>query len=105
MKAPTQNERQRRIAEAVADPEWQMFREGLRGMDTESKLNNLAEYYGEQCHDEEQPDPTQTVEPLTCLVCIRVDNYLKALARGGQLPAGVSLKQALLWDWNLRILK
>jgi hypothetical protein len=36
---------------------------------------------------------------------VQVDNYLKALARGGQLYGGVSLEQALAWNWNLRIRK
>jgi hypothetical protein len=88
------------VQEAVADPEWQQFRRSLKGMDTASKLNNLGDYYEQQYHD-----VVCNIAPSSCRVCVRVDNYLKALARGGQLPAGVSLQQALAWDWNFRILK
>jgi hypothetical protein len=42
---------------------------------------------------------------LNCDICIRVDNYLKALARGGQLESGVSLEKALEADWKLTIRK
>jgi hypothetical protein len=88
----------RRIAAAVDDEEWQQFRISLKGMDTQSKINNLREYFQDQHYE-------QRVFAPDCYVCIRVDNYLKALARGGQLEKGVSLEQALAWDWNFKIRK
>jgi hypothetical protein len=99
----------RRIAEAVDDEEWQKFRLSLKGLDTESKLNSLREYY-EDMQKHLDPDRWDMEDwPMLGImledVRIRVDNYLKALARGGQLPKGVSLEQALLWDWNLRVIK
>jgi hypothetical protein len=60
------------IAEAVNDDEWQKFRLSLKGTSTETKLRKLREYL-------DGGDDT--------LVVIRVDNYLKALARGGQIEA------------------
>lgn len=54
------------IAKAVDDEGWQTFRVGLKGTSTEYKLEQLAAYY----------DGTEVRK-------IRVDNYLKALARGG----------------------
>jgi hypothetical protein len=95
-----------RVLEAVRDEEWQRFRKSLRGMDTVSKLNNLKEYWEQQVHDASHlhvEDDSRA--SILCPICIRVDNYLKALARGGQLLAGVSLRQALAWDWNFKVLK
>jgi hypothetical protein len=94
----------RRIAAAVDDEEWQQFRLSLKGMDTQSKINNLREYYLDRIvmlggRDDEES------RKICSDVCTRVDNYLKALARGGQLEKGVSLEQALAWDWNFKIRK
>jgi hypothetical protein len=87
-----------RVRVAIRDPEWQKFRRSLKGMDTASKLNNLRAYNQDSPHYFKEYN-------RECPWCVRVDNYLKALARGGQLYAGVSLEQALAWDWNLRIRK
>jgi hypothetical protein len=92
------------VLEAVRDPEWQRFRQQLKGMDTASKLNNLKDYYDQNVHITGTDCPGQH-DGSRCAVCIRLDNYLKALARGGRLYAGVSLEQALTCDWNLRIRK
>lgn len=89
-----------RIQEAVADEEWQAFRVSLKGKPTQTKLELLKEYFeGKVCGD--------------CLVgrdnyddvCIRVDNYIKALCRGGQLYAGESLESALTHNWNITVRK
>jgi hypothetical protein len=64
----------RRIAEAVDDEEWQKFRLSLKGRSTQNKLHLLNEYLYEYNGEDED-------------VLIRVDNYLKALARGGQIEA------------------
>jgi hypothetical protein len=97
-----------RVLEAVRDPEWQKFRKSLKGMDTASKLNNLRDWYNDRPH-------THEVETLaggslthgrdTCAPCVQLDNYLKALARGGQIHAGINIVAAVGWDWNLRIRK
>jgi hypothetical protein len=99
------------VLEAVRDPEWQKFRKSLRGMDTASKLNNLRDYYTDHLKDLNRvgrftdKDPVGEYAYQRGMLEVQVDNYLKALARGGQLYGGVSLKQALAWDWNLRIRK
>jgi hypothetical protein len=95
-----------RVREAVNDPEWQEFRRSLKGMDTASKINNLKDYYNDQMAQFERELETHGITWIDDEhIEIRVDNYLKALARGGQLPAGASLEWALTLDWNLRILK
>jgi hypothetical protein len=90
-----------RVLEAVRDPEWQKFRKSLKGMDTASKLNNLRDWYNDRPHTHE---PSGT-ERHTCKPCVQLDNYLKALARGGQIHAGINIVAAVGWDWNLRIRK
>jgi hypothetical protein len=92
-----------RVREAVDDEEWQTFRKSLKGMDTASKLNNLRSWYFDRPHIRANYEEHRTSD--ACDVCVQVDNYLKALARGGQLPAGVSLDWAIASDWNLRIKK
>src|SRR4051794_25209628 len=98
------------VLTAIRDPEWQKFRRSLKGMDTASKLNNLKDYYLDNSRywSHEYHDGRVTREELEHKlgkVSVQVDNYLKALARGGQLHAGASLDQALAWNWNLRIRK
>lgn len=67
----------KRIARAVDDQTWQEFRLSLKGKSTQQKLDMLHDYYNKN-HKGTDEDWLETVE-------IRVDNYLKALARGGQL--------------------
>lgn len=62
----------RRVAEAVDDEDWQRFRVSLKGLPTAEKLRRLRLAYLERYNEEE-------------VMRIRVDNYLKALARGGQV--------------------
>lgn len=68
----------RRIAQAVDDEGWQEFRLSLKGISTQDKLQKLVGYYnaGKLLTDD--------------TVYIRVDNYLKALARGGQIAPEAS---------------
>jgi hypothetical protein len=61
------------IAEAVNDEEWQKFRLSLKGTSTETKLRKLREYLDANTAERDEN------------VILRVDNYLKALARGGQI--------------------
>lgn len=58
------------IMQAVDDPKWQEFRLSLKGLPTHRKLIMLDEYL-----------KTHTTNADT----IRVDNYINALLRGGQL--------------------
>lgn len=62
------------IREAVDNEGWQLFRVSLKGRTTDDKLARLAEYLitGERSEE-------------ASAVQVRVDNYLKALARGGQI--------------------
>jgi hypothetical protein len=97
-----------RVLEAVQDEEWQQFRKSLKGMDTASKLNNLRDWYNDRPHThvtQEFPGGTATHGRPECKPCVQIDNYLKALARGGQLYRGVNLIDAITWNWNLRIRK
>ena len=61
----------REILAAVADSEWQKFRVSLKGLPTTEKLDRLDQYLFD---NREQ-------RPCRC----RVDNYINALRRGGQL--------------------
>lgn len=100
--------RSRRIAEAVDDEKWQTFRLSLKGQSTETKLLRLHRYYdlNEHTHAEEEVNGHKLVSGRDdCDICIRVDNYLKALARGGQLTRGVNVVDAVILDWDLTILK
>jgi hypothetical protein len=84
----------RRIAEAVDDQGWQEFRLSLKGISTRDKLDKLEAYYKSEHHThvvDDRPGGTLTSGRGDCDVCIRFDNYLKALARGGQLYGGISL--------------
>jgi hypothetical protein len=95
----------RRIAQAVDDEEWQKFRVSMKGKTTEVKLVMLDAYWGSQ-HSIHAVCWIGFAEDLnSCDICIRVDNYIKALCRGGQLYAGESLHTALNAQprWNLRI--
>ena len=95
----------RRIAEAVDNEGWQLFRVSLKGLSTKTKLWKLEEYWNQNGH---YPDGHVTFRQSgesNCDVCVRVDNYIKALCRGGQLYAGESLATALHKKWNLKIKK
>lgn len=87
-----------RIAQAVDDEEWQKFRLSMKGETTERKLQMLKYYYQGYYHD-----ALSTFDKEAENINIRVDNYIKALCRGGQLHAGESLDTALEQEWKLRI--
>lgn len=87
----------RRIAQAVDDQEWQEFRVSLKGQSTWRKLSRLFAYWSTN-------DPLECKDDgKDCDVCIRVDNYIKALCRGGQLHPGESLETALLVNFSLDV--
>jgi hypothetical protein len=87
------------VAQATGDPEWQAFRESLKGTTTKVKLAKLREYFEESV--ERSLDGHMVYDD----VCVRVDNYLKALARGGQLERGINLETAILSNWKVPIRK
>jgi hypothetical protein len=61
-----------RIIEAVERPEWQVYRIGMKGTSTETKLSDLSWWLEHgPCPDEDRQ--------------IQVQNYLNALSRGGQI--------------------
>lgn len=86
-----------RVQLAVRNDPWQRFRVSLKGTTTEHKLERLMNYW-----DSRHADMERRME-YECTVCIRVDNYLKALCRGGQLHPGTSLEKALKDNWDIKI--
>jgi hypothetical protein len=102
-------ESSRLIAEAVDDEGWQRFRVSMKGKSTTQKLEMLKEYYEEKVREQDvhSVDAFHQEHKWSdgCWVCIRLDNYIKALARGGQLYPGVSLKQLLKQQWVVLIKK
>lgn len=87
-----------RVLKAVADGTWQAYRISMKGEPTSVKVRMLKDYWETTDHDCDQG-----TSPERCNVCIRVDNYLKALCRGGQLYPGESLQTALRVDWAIDI--
>jgi hypothetical protein len=82
---------QKRIAEAVDNEIWQEFRKSLKGLSTQDKLRKLEHYL----------DTEHRVLEYDRL--IQVDNYTKALCRGGQLFPGESLQTVIAANWQPRI--
>lgn len=98
------------ILEAVADENWQMYRKAMKGKATKQKLRMLSYYYDEGLYHYRglctyECGLPKKDEQVWMNYQIRIDNYLKALARGGQLYPGVNLKEALDKDWELPIRK
>jgi hypothetical protein len=95
-----------RIKAAVDNDEWQRFRLSLKGLPTHEKLTELYAYYSRTAHTHasiDLPGGSATHGRDTCVGCIRVDNYLKALCRGGQIKRGSHLLTLL--DGTIIILK
>lgn len=69
------------IAEAVDNEEWQKFRVSLKGTSTRYKLVELRAYLNTGGTLATNVDEVAEY----ALRRVRVDNYLKALARGGQI--------------------
>lgn len=92
----------RRIAEAVDNESWQEFRVSLKGLSTKTKLWKLEEYIKSNCGCAH--DGTTKVD-FDCDYCVRVDNYIKALCRGGQLWSGETLQTVLMQEWVVRVKK
>lgn len=64
------------IMEAVKDDAWQRFRLSLKGISTSDKLRKLSGYLQLQYYKYGKVPRVEQV---------RVDNYINALLRGGQL--------------------
>jgi hypothetical protein len=88
----------RRIAEAVDNEEWQKFRVSMKGIPTSDKLDKLREYH-DGLNDNEDTSDEETVH-----AAIRVDNYLKALARGGQIAPVVGAGDGILGAYTVALL-
>lgn len=95
----------RRIAQAVDNEMWQMFRISLKGKTTEAKLAKLKSYYFSHSHKLDHDLGKDRIDINDCDICIRVDNYIKALCRGGQLKPKESLRTALDAHWKLEVVK
>jgi len=77
-----------RIALAVDNVDWQKFRVSLKGLSTAEKLHRLKDYFDNESGSVgvayvNSLQSTASFEQLLEDIRIRVDNYLKALARGG----------------------
>lgn len=77
----------RRIAQAVDNEEWQKVRHSMKGISTSDKLDALESYYNKHLAANGDCNITNTEFED---VKIRIDNYIKALCRGGQLEAGMT---------------
>lgn len=89
-----------RVANAVNDEEWQKLRHSLKGKTTETKLDEL-ELYWKREHELQglSHHHRVKVDIFICNICIRVDNYIKSLCRGGQLNQGESLQSVIDQRW------
>ena len=61
---------------AINDDKWQAFRRSLKGLPTRDKLESLSDYLNVELDQGMSIDVDKQ---------IRVDNYINALKRGGQL--------------------
>lgn len=97
----------RRIAQAVDDEDWQRYRLSMKGKPTDVKIQMLEHYFYSMKHA--SMDYTLAtlysdkamVNIVDCDICIRIDNYIKALCRGGQLEAKLDLAKVINANWNL----
>lgn len=88
----------KRVRDAVNDEGWQTFRRSLKGISTADKLDALQTYWKHgndegraYLHNYYDAKHAPMNVSKDCDICIRVDNYLKALMRGGQLTPFLDL--------------
>jgi hypothetical protein len=79
----------RRIAQAVDNEEWQQVRLSMKGISTFDKIQVLEEYW--MRHGSTQQVMGNIEPDFNDDVVIRIDNYIKALCRGGQLQSGCTI--------------
>lgn len=77
------------IAWAINDPDWQSFRVSLKGLQTQEKLQRLSSYL--VVKGVREAGQSLTWDQLAAK--IRVDNYINALKRGGQLTLDCRVKE------------
>jgi hypothetical protein len=65
------------IMEAVKNERWQTFRLSLKGLSTSDKLEKLKAYMRNSRYEDKGS--------LSRVEQVRIDNYINALLRGGQL--------------------
>ena len=83
------NTHHQRINAAVKDPDWQAFRISMKGKSTLEKQAMLLQYW--------------TFSDRSEVAALRLDNYIKALCRGGQLYPGESFETFMNASGALRI--
>lgn len=81
------------VLQVVNDTDWQDFRVSLKGIDTEDKIRKLHHRYVVKKAASNRAE------------YVRIDNYIKALTRGGQLHPGESLDSVVASGWKPRIRK
>jgi hypothetical protein len=81
-----------KVKRAVKDPDWQAYRVRMKGKPLETKVRMLRSYWALNCTGRHP-------EGELCRPCLRVDNYIKALCRGGQVRAGESLRSFIEHGW------
>jgi len=74
-----QSQVQYSVYDAKDASEWQLFRTALKGMSTSEKLYALKRYYIVNCYYGSGAKATWELHK------VRIDNYILALRRGGQL--------------------
>lgn len=72
------------VYEAPDHDDWQLFRVSLKGLSTAEKLYMLKEYYKWQLARTAPGQMNGEMRQMSVVQC-RIDNYLGALRRGGQL--------------------
>jgi len=72
------------VKDAVADDYWQRYREGLKGLSTEQKLDKLRSYLDDGILWSRDTTGYLQYE-------LRVSNYINALKRGGQLDSDLKV--------------
>lgn len=99
----------RRVAQAVDNEDWQKFRLSMKGKPTETKLEMLQKYWTDKHNSHTgrlfYDSAMHFADWMNCPFCVRVDNYIKALCRGGQLCPRESLDTVLNQDWHPNIVK
>lgn len=94
------SETSQRIANAVNNEEWQQFRLSLKGEPTRKKLQMLRAYWEEYSALTVSSGASHDNCGERAWRAVRVDNYIKALCRGGQLFRGESLQSMIRCDWD-----
>jgi hypothetical protein len=88
--------------------EWLAFTDSLRTFNTQSRIENLKDWYNDRPHThltEDLPGGSVTSGRDDCLTCREVSGYIRRMAIQGRIEKHVHLIDALTWDWNLKVLK